>query len=69
MCIRVCAYISSKPLSLGEAKSPPSLLRGGGGVVLEYTNGSKCKEGVRWSSSLILTCDKDVPIVRSEVRV
>ena len=55
----------SKPVSLGMATTPPALLRGGSGVVLEYSNGSKCKGNIRWKSTLILTCDPDAPIVSS----
>lgn len=55
----------SKAVSLGQATSAPTLLKGGeGGVVLEYENGDRCKgDSTRWRSTLILSCDRQVPVV------
>ena len=33
-------------------------------MVLEYENGDRCKgDGTRWRSTLILSCDRQVPVV------
>lgn len=63
----IILYSLSKAVSLGEARSPPSILRNGGGVVLDYTNGSICKGETRWTSTLVLTCDRDVARVSEKV--
>ena len=53
----------SKPVNLGVANSPPTVLKLGGGVVLEYSNGDVCKGQQKMKTTLILNCDKDTPIV------
>ena len=70
MCVRVnvyafpsCPLSYSKPVNLGVATSPPTVLKLGGGVVLEYSNGDVCKGQQKMKTTLILNCDKDTPIV------
>ena len=45
------------------AATPPAVLREGGGVVLEYANGSTCKGEQKWKTVLVLSCDRDIPTV------
>ena len=59
--------LSGKTRDLGhpDTDSPPALMVGGNGVILNYTHGDCCDEGCvnRYQTDLVLICDRDQPLV------